>query len=74
MDKDFIMKIISENVINGENIVAHIIDTILNMTEHNPVSLSGILGISLKKLILKKGFSTDEVSLIVNLGSTLSIN
>ncbi len=68
------MKIISENVINGENIAAHIIDTILNMTEHNPVSLSGILGISLKKLILKKGFSTDEVSLIVNLGSTLSIN
>jgi len=68
------MKIVRENIMYGENIAARIIDTILNMTEHNPVTLSGILGISLKKLVLKKGFSTDEVSLIVNLGSTLSIN
>lgn len=68
------MKIVRENIMYGENIAARIIDTILNMTEHNPVTLSGILGISLKKLVLKKGFSTDEVSMIVSLGSTLSIN
>ena len=68
------MKIVSENIVNDESFAARVIDTILNMTEHNPVSLSGILGISLKKLILKKGFSSDEVSLIVNLGSTLSIH
>ncbi|SEG42009.1 hypothetical protein SAMN02746093_02878 [Legionella quinlivanii DSM 21216] len=68
------MKVINENIVNVENIAARIIDTILHMTEHNPVSLSGVLGISLKKLVLKEGFSTDEVSLIVGLGSTLSIN
>lgn len=68
------MKIGGEKSMNGESIAVRVIDTILNMTEHNHVTLSGILGISLKKLVLKKGFSTEEVSLIVNLGSTLSIN
>jgi hypothetical protein len=68
------MKTVGKKVVGGENVAAQIIDTILNMTEHNPVTLSGILGISLKKLVLKKGFSTDEVSLIVSLGSSLSIN
>lgn len=68
------MEIISHHVVNIETFAAQIVDTILNMTEHNPVSLSAILGISLKKLVLKKGFSSHEVSLIINLGRALSIH
>ncbi|KTC80098.1 MULTISPECIES: hypothetical protein [Legionella] len=68
------MKIVSEQGINGEYIAAQVIDKILSSTEHNLVTLSDILGISLKKLVLKKGFSNDELLMIVNLGSSLFIN
>ena len=68
------MEFVGQNVANIETFASRIVDTILNMTEHNPVSLSAILGISLKKLVLKKGFSSDEVSLIINLGRALSIH
>ncbi|HEN5506425.1 TPA: hypothetical protein VAH47_003164, partial [Legionella pneumophila] len=53
------MKIVSEQVINGERIATQVIDTILSSTEHNLVTLSDIFGISLNKLVLKKGFSND---------------
>ncbi|HAU1249840.1 TPA: hypothetical protein F8R87_08465 [Legionella pneumophila] len=68
------MKIVSEQVINGECIADQVIDKILSSTEHNLVTLSDILGISLKKLVLKKGFSNDEILMIVNLGSSLFIH
>lgn len=68
------MDIISKKVITEDCAAVRVIEVILNMTEHNPVTLSDILGISLKKLVLKTGFTTDEVSMIVNLGSSLSIN
>lgn len=68
------MKIVSEQGINGECIAGQVIDKILSCTEHNLVTLSEILEISLKKLVLKKGFSNDEVLMIVNLGSSLFIN
>ncbi|HAU0262590.1 TPA: hypothetical protein JBF32_09060 [Legionella pneumophila] len=68
------MKMVSEQGINGECIAAQVIEKILSCTEHNPVTLSEILGISLKKLVLKKGFSNDEVLMIVNLGSSIFIN
>lgn len=68
------MDSIAENIANGEIIAIRIIETILNLTEHNAVTLSHILGISLKKLVLKQGFSTEEVSMIVNIGNSLSIN
>ncbi|HAU0201971.1 TPA: hypothetical protein JBF29_04540 [Legionella pneumophila] len=68
------MKIVSEQVINGERIATQVIDTILSSTEHNLVTLSDILGISLKKLVLKKGFSNDEILMIVKIGNSLFIN
>ncbi|MGM9451922.1 hypothetical protein ACTAZI_01160 [Legionella bozemanae] len=68
------MKIVSKQGTNGECIAAQVIDKILSSTEHNLVTLSEILGISLKKLVLKKGFSNDEILMIENLGSSLSIN
>ncbi|HBD7398673.1 TPA: hypothetical protein KKX52_002696 [Legionella pneumophila] len=68
------MTIVSEQGINGECIAGQVIDKILSCTEHNLVTLSEILEISLKKLVLKKGFSNDEVLMIVNLGSSLFIN
>lgn len=68
------MKIVGEQGINGECIAVQVIDKILSSTEHNLVTLSEILGVSLKKLVLKKGFSNDEISMITNLGSSLFIN
>ncbi|HAT3881188.1 TPA: hypothetical protein I8672_002625 [Legionella pneumophila] len=68
------MDVVSEKVISADRAAVRVIEAILNMTEHNPVTLSDILGISLKKLVLKTGFTTDEVSMLVNLGSSLSIN
>ncbi|HCE5342908.1 TPA: hypothetical protein ACXPD7_002780 [Legionella pneumophila] len=68
------MKILSEQVINGERIVTQVIDTILSSTEHNLVTLSDIFGISLNKLVLKKGFSNDEILMIVKIGNSLFIN
>jgi len=68
------MDVISERLLTTDRAAAKVIETILNMTEHNPVTLSDILGVSLKKLVLKKGFTMDEVSMILNLGNSLSIN
>ncbi len=68
------MKIVSEQVINGERIATQVIDTILSRTEHNLVTLSDIFGISLNKLVLKKGFSNDEILMIVKIGNSLFIN
>ncbi len=64
--------IVGEQGINGECIAVQVIDKILSSTEHNLVTLSEILGISLKKLVLKKGFSNDEILMIVNLGSLIN--
>ncbi|KTC73135.1 hypothetical protein [Legionella bozemanae] len=66
------MMIVGEQGINGECIAVQVIDKILSSTEHNLVTLSEILGISLKKLVLKKGFSNDEILMIVNLGSLIN--
>ncbi|HHF0572023.1 TPA: hypothetical protein ACPHXX_002941 [Legionella anisa] len=68
------MKIVSEQVINGERIATQVIDTILSSTEHNLVTLSDIFRISLNKLVLKKGFSNDEILMIVKIGNSLFIN
>ncbi|HAU1167819.1 TPA: hypothetical protein F8S04_10330 [Legionella pneumophila] len=68
------MKIVSEQVINGERIATQVIDTILSSTEHNLVTLSDIFGVSLNKLVLKKGFSNDEILMIVKIGNSLFIN
>ena len=67
------MKIGSKNTFDGIK-AAKVIDTILYMTEHNPVSLSDILGISLRKLVLRKGFSKEEEATIISLGNCLSLN
>ncbi|HAT1129129.1 TPA: hypothetical protein JBB30_08180 [Legionella pneumophila subsp. pneumophila] len=68
------MKMVSKQVINGERTAAQVIDKILRGTEHNLVTLSDIFGISLNKLVLKKGFSNDEILMIVKIGNSLFIN
>ncbi|HBD9275092.1 TPA: hypothetical protein KLD64_001136 [Legionella pneumophila] len=68
------MKMVSKQVINGERTAAQVIDKILSGTEHNLVTLSDIFGISLNKLVLKKGFSNDEILMIVKIGNSLFIN
>jgi len=68
------MDVISEKLLTTDRAAAKVIETILNMTEHNPVTLSDILGVPLKKLVLKKGFTMDEASMILNIGNSLSIN
>lgn len=68
------MTIVSKQGINGECIAGQVIDKILSCTEHNLVTLSDIFGISLNKLVLKKGFSNDEILMIVKIGNSLFIN